>query len=308
MMNIQPRPYAGPDDLNRMKVLAQAGQKVLPHSGYPHIGDLNWWLFYGSRLETLSDIIRLWEDEHGEIIGWQMFDKFNGEYDSAIHPSLRGSDYEAQMIDWAENWVGPRLKTENEPIITFASADDEARIALMDGRGYKGDDALVIFNYNLEGNLPTPKLPEGYRFLEAMHAEYAEKRADVHFNSFNPSRMTSERYTMLMEAPDYNPALDVVVVAPDETFSAFAMCWVDQVTDSGIFEPVGTRKSEQRKGLGKAALWEGLRRMQQCGVHEAHVLTWASDEGNIAFYQAAGFTLVNRIRRYQKQLNETESR
>jgi ribosomal protein S18 acetylase RimI-like enzyme len=64
--------------------------------------------------------------------------------------------------------------------------------------------------------------------------------------------------------------LDIVAIALDQRFAAFATCWVDQGNRVGQFEPVGTAPEFRRQGLGQAVLSEGLRRMQQHGAPVAH--------------------------------------
>jgi ribosomal protein S18 acetylase RimI-like enzyme len=54
--------------------------------------------------------------------------------------------------------------------------------------------------------------------------------------------------------------------------------------------------------LGRAALHEGLRRLKARGVETALVETGADDEGNIAFYQEAGFRITNRLLAYEKAI------
>ena len=60
----------------------------------------------------------------------------------------------------------------------------------------------------------------------------------------------------------YRRDLDLVVVAPEGELAAFCTIWYDDVTRNGYFEPVGTSPSYQRKGLGKAIMSEGLRRLK----------------------------------------------
>src|SRR5262245_26323549 len=105
-----------------------------------------------------------------------------------------------------------------------------------------------------------------------MRAEYADRRADVHFSAFSPgSRMTPEAYRHFMTAPSYDPALDTVVVAPDGRFAAFTMGWTSN--HLGQVEPVGTRAELRRRGLGKAVLLEGLRRFKDRGIQQVLVNT-----------------------------------
>ena len=46
----------------------------------------------------------------------------------------------------------------------------------------------------------------------------------------------------------------------------FTTIWFDDVTRSAYFEPVATVPAHQRRGLGKAVMTEGLRRLQRMGA------------------------------------------
>jgi ribosomal protein S18 acetylase RimI-like enzyme len=56
----------------------------------------------------------------------------------------------------------------------------------------------------------------------------------------------------------------------------------------------------QRKGLGRAALLEGMRRMRARGMTAATALTHTDDAGNVAFYKSVGFQPVTTILKYEK--------
>lgn len=301
-MTIKPRPYAGLDDLEAMKKLVIAGRNATQQRAYIHPGDLDWWLFYGQWQYDWHSIITLWEDERGELAGWQIFSSKACDYDIAIRPDLQDTACGAQMVEWAEAKLLPRAKEEGKPIGTAIYATETTLGQALEARGYRCQPDFTLFGQPLDVELPEPKLPEGFHFLEAMRPDLVDKRADVHFDAFNPAMMTPEKYVAFMQAPGYDPTLDVVVVAPDGRFAAFAMAWVDEETQSGEFEPVGTRHEMQRKGLGKAALHEGLRRMRARGMTYATVCTHTTDEGNMAFYPTAGFKIINTIPRYEKKV------
>lgn len=300
-MHLQPRPYAGLDDLQKMKRLIIEGRKVYPHSSSPHIGDLDWWLYYGAFVnhEPFEETVTLWEDGE-QMMAWTLVEK-KGTYDAVVHPSLRGSEAEFAIYDHTQAQIESRLAGSEFHPGAFVPADEVQRRERLERRGYVGQDYFTFFMQPLDRDLPTPLLPEGFCFIEAMRPEWADRRADVHFNAFSPSRMTAEAYAHFMTAPNYDPSLDVVVAAPDGSFAAFAMCWVDPETGIGSFEPVGTRSTMQRKGLGRAALLEGMRRLRARGMTVATVLTHTDDTGNIAFYEFAGFQPVTTILKYEKK-------
>jgi len=78
-------------------------------------------------------------------------------------------------------------------------------------------------------------------------------------------------YHNIQTAPLYRRDLDLVAVAPDGAVAAFCTIWFDDVTRSAYFEPVATVPAQRRRGLGRALLTEGLRRLQRMGATRAFV-------------------------------------
>jgi mycothiol synthase len=297
------RPYTRAD-LPRLEALQSAFKCHSPASGY-HPGDLNWWLYYGHAEKDPSQYITLWEDDAGALVAWAFYTFEERSADVGIHPRLRGTADEIAILLWVEAALMETTKADPDQaaVTIFAHDDEAARMAHLASRGFTASDELVCFSRDIRAPIPPPVLPEGFRFLDQMDAAYADQRADVHFQAFSPhSMMTGARYRRFMTAPRYDPALDIVVVAPDGRFAAYAMGWNDAESRVSTFEPVGTRPEFQRRGLGRAALLEGMRRMQARGMETATVMASTSVADNSAFYKSAGFTIVSHVRAYKKGL------
>ena len=69
----------------------------------------------------------------------------------------------------------------------------------------------------------------------------------------------------LQSAPLYRRDLDIVAEAPNGEIAAFSTIWYDDWTRSAVCVQVGTAPEHQRRGLGKAVIIEGLRRLQRLG-------------------------------------------
>ena len=78
-------------------------------------------------------------------------------------------------------------------------------------------------------------------------------------------------YRNIQTAPLYRRDLDLVAIAPGGAVASFCTIWFDDVTRSAYFEPVATVPAHQRRGLGKALMTEGLRRLQRMGATRAFV-------------------------------------
>ena len=118
-------------------------------------------------------------------------------------------------------------------------------------------------------------------------------RSWVSWRAFHPDEPDDkyegwEWYRNVQRAPLYRRDLDLVAVAPDGELAGFCTVWFDEATRTAAFEPVGTHPAHQRKGLGKALLAEGLRRVQRLGATLTTVGSYSHAAG--ALYASVGFT------------------
>ena len=99
-------------------------------------------------------------------------------------------------------------------------------------------------------------------------------------------------------APGYNPRLDLL--APDARFGSYCICWFDPQSRTSLFDPLGTRQAHRGKGLGKAVMHEGLRRLRELGVRTALVNAIHDNEAARILYESVGFETINSERLYAK--------
>jgi len=69
----------------------------------------------------------------------------------------------------------------------------------------------------------------------------------------------------------YRRDLDIVAVAPDDQVVAYCVLWYDDVTRTGLFDPVAVMPEYQQRGLGRAILVEAMRRAKNMGATLATV-------------------------------------
>src|SRR5260370_42434798 len=95
-----------------------------------------------------------------------------------------------------------------------------------------------------------------------------------------------------MHTPGFHLDRELIVVAPDGRFAAFLVYWIDPISKSGLFEPVGRHPDFQRRGVTKALMYEGLRRMAAQGMTMAIVVHEAprKNPASTALYRSVGFT------------------
>ena len=306
MSEISHRPYAGLSDLYAMKDTLTANWRA-GYASY-HRGDLDWWLLPEELGVPPEEMIEIWFTAKGNCLGWVVFLEARAEYDVVMHPDWRGSALERELLRWA----GARLtaaarqhsktrvralRCRKTRVCAFVFADNRFQRAVLREMGYTEADDVILYSQPLSPQpLPPIALPTGFHWLPPMRVEWAAARAAAHADAFHPSKISPAAYRRFMRnAPDYEGELDVVAVAPDGQHAAFAMVWLDEENALGLFEPVGTRRAYQRRGLGRAVLREGLRRMCARGMTQAIVGCDANNEGTQAFYRGAGFREQTRI-------------
>lgn len=130
-----------------------------------------------------------------------------------------------------------------------------------------------------------------------------EAYVQLHRAVFESKSMTVEWRTRTLRRPEYRADLDLVAVAPDGRLVAFCICWL--ATDaggkpSGQIEPLGVQEGFRQLGLGRAILFEGLRRLDSCGADKTHVETDKHRNAALKLYEAAGFRPLRDVLVYRK--------
>jgi len=176
---------------------------------------------------------------------------------------------------------------------------------LLRANGYERRREGHVYNhmYRELDDLAEPRLPDGYRLRAVRGEEDLLARVDVHRVVWAPSRVVPESYARLTREWPYRADLDHVVEAPDGTFAAFCLSWLDPDNAVGLFEPVGTHPHHRRRGLGTAVCLGALAGLRESGARTAVVASL--DPGDATgLYETVGFRTVTRHVPYGKKSTE----
>jgi ribosomal protein S18 acetylase RimI-like enzyme len=277
------RPYRDHADLLQMQQLAcELWRRQGPLASI-HIGDLPWRMY--QHLDRLSrDRVELWLDD-GVVVGWGWLDVGDSELDLEVHPERL--DLAAEIVEWADARSVWQLETEAE------------RVGEIERAGYtRRDDHWYEHMIRSLDDLPSSEVPVGYR-LHAMDAGDLARRVEVHRAAFAPSRVVVESYRAVTQAFPYRAALDHVVEAPDGTYAAFALGWIDVDNRVGELEPVGTHPAHRRRGLAAAVSLAALHALRDAGAKTGLVY---SNGGSAAtrVYERIGFESRARHVRFER--------
>lgn len=282
-MKLTFRSYQTEDDFWRMREFLR--QVFL-------LNDRREWSWHVARLEyarwhsclncahvRLEDVVFLWEVK-GQIVAILMPDGGPGEAHLLAHPTWRTPELEEEMIIVAEKRLAAADQDGVRRLYVWAPAQDQLRQQILSRRGYsKGQSPEYQWRRRLEAPLPAALVPPGYVIrslgdgLELLERCYASglgfHEGDIAVAVDN--RNDSAWYRNIQTAPLYRRDLDLVAIAPDGAVAAFCTLWFDDVTRSALFEPVATIPAHQRRGLARALLIEGMRRVQRMGATLAFV-------------------------------------
>jgi predicted N-acetyltransferase YhbS len=156
--------------------------------------------------------------------------------------------------------------------------------------------------FDIPDPMPPPDLPPGYRLSDLSQDGDMKKVHRLLFRGFDngdepPEGGLADR-RMMQSAPNFEPAHNIVIVGPDGEYASYGGIWFEPVNRIAYVEPVATDPDYRRRGLGRAAVMEGIRRCAQLGASVAYV------GSNQLFYLAMGFTEHYQTTVWSKEWSE----
>jgi len=187
-----------------------------------------------------------------------------------------------------------------------AFADQTERRQELEQAGYasqaeSGEDAWSKVWMERSGQMDVPNypLPTGFTLRPLAGASEVEDYVKLHQAFFETKNMTTEWRMRTLRQPDRKPEMDVVVVAPDGRLVTFCIGWIYQNKGGGYFgqiEPLGCHADFRKRGLGRVALCETLRRLQQHGAESVFVETDNYRDRAFRLYENVGFRVIREAR------------
>ena len=129
-------------------------------------------------------------------------------------------------------------------------------------------------------DVPAP--PAGYT-VRSVRDDELSARVDVHRAAWDPHSLpwhpdhrpayppearsghSVEMYDRVRRAWMYDPALDLVAVAPDGSLAGCCIVWLDERTQVAEIEPLGVVPAHRRRGVAQALCHEATRRVAEAG-------------------------------------------
>jgi mycothiol synthase len=277
------RPYQSEDDYWRMR---QFLRDVFMLNGRLercwHVARLEyarWHTCLNCANVTLNQVVHLWEAGL-QVAAILMPDGGKGEAHFLLHPEFKTRALKLEMLKVAEQHLYATREDGSCTLLLWVHQTDGELQELLISHGYRKEDFPEHqWRRDLDKPIPDVPLAPGYTIrslgdgLELLERCYASglgfHEGDIKIAVENRNDPTW--YRNIQTAPLYRRDLDLVAVAPDGAIAAFCTIWFDDVTRTAYYEPVATVPAHQRKGLGKAIMTEGLRRLQCMSATRAFV-------------------------------------
>jgi ribosomal protein S18 acetylase RimI-like enzyme len=301
-MVLRSRQFAGAPDIAPLADWVRGLRSPEHATDYPSAIDLPQLLSLPNNQATT----RVWFDG-GETLGYAFVDvfrtlRFELDWEQAT-PEL-----EAAIVAWGDECLA-KFETAEPPSQLLATAHeaDAVRLAFFDRHGFtRLDDSIVHLERPLAAPIAARQLPAGFGMRQVAGEREAAELATLHREAFGTPHMTTERRLALMRAAHYDPALDLVVIAPGGALAAYGLGSVSAEENvltgrnACYTDLFATHPAYRGRGLARVLLAALLGSLQARGYDTAKLNT--SSE-NMPMQRAAmgqGFQIASRTLRFAR--------
>jgi GNAT superfamily N-acetyltransferase len=237
-----------------------------------------------------EEVTTIWETPGGEI-GAVLHPIVTGELRLHVHPHRRSLDLEDEMFATGEEGLARVDEAGQRSVYLGVDEEDILRKQALTRRRYARHDFTSHKWYrDLGVALQEAPIPLGYVIRSMGDIDEHPVRSWASWRAFH-SDEPDEDYDgdwswiqNIQSAPLYRRDLDLVAVAPGGEIASFCTIYYDDVTRAAVCVLVGTAVEYQRRGLGKAVMVEGLRRLHRMGC--TRVFATAYDPPADALYSS----------------------
>ncbi|MCB0072470.1 MAG: GNAT family N-acetyltransferase [Caldilineaceae bacterium] len=277
MFSVHMRGYAGEEDYWRIRAFLR--DLFLLNNRREicwHVVRWDYWRWPG--VESWGDgpldgRVFIWKDEDGRIAA-VLNPEGHGQAFLQVHPGRHTPSLATDMLAVAEEALAVVDGQGRRRLTVWADAGDTLLQALLARRGYAVSAGTEHrHRRDLTRPVETAALPDGFTVRPLGDVDELPARAWYSWKAFNPAtpeeeyaKLGWEWYLDIQRCPLYRRDLDLVVVAPNGELASFCGVWFDDTTRSAVIEPVGTYGPYQRRGLARAVILEGMRRVQRLGA------------------------------------------
>jgi ribosomal protein S18 acetylase RimI-like enzyme len=240
----------------------------------------------------------LWEEADGTPVAYALMAPPSTALTFQVHPHARGSGLETQILTWAMAGAQEQARQRGRTFSLWCRCHESEteRRTLLEGAGFRPLPARDLRLVRpLDIPLPVAHLPTDFILRGGVYGEELEQYQELHRAVFDGIGMVLDYH----QSPGYQPDLDVIAVDAAGTFAAFCLCELHQVADSsgeytvGEIGVIGTRPTQQRRGLGRALLLTGMHRLKERGATSVFLETEQAETQALRLFTSLGFQRVS---------------
>lgn len=247
------------------------------------------------QLPEVRPNICLWhQDDH--LIAFAYVDNYDNLW-FALDPACLASPVPSEIVAWGLACLRRRNQSGATGLTLDAvcRADDHQRLALLEKFGFvRGEERSLQYSRSLNEPVQVIPCPPGFQLRSVRGEEEVDDLVTLHRAAFGTDQMTVAQRLAIMRAPQYDPSLDLVAVAPGGELAGFCTGGIDpSIPTCGTTDPVGVHPGYRRLGLGKALLSAALQALKARGVK---TVTFGTSSQNLPMRrlgEAARFVVVS---------------
>jgi mycothiol synthase len=238
----------------------------------------------------------VWRDRGQETAAYCIL--LEGDTYASLVFETRGAEIQLleEVIAWGVETCAVFYTGAADALNAGAGEAQTARIAALERQGFiRLPENGVRMERDLRAPIPSAALPTGYGLRGSRGEDESAAWVALHRAAFGTQNMTLDDRQAMLSQPDYDMELDLVATAPSGELAAYVFCSFDRAViaasglNAGFTDPVGTHPDHQRRGLAKALLLEGLRRLRQRGMDFARLSTTSANLAMQAAARSAGY-------------------
>lgn len=270
------RPYRSEDDFWRIRSFLREVfllNDCLEHSW--HVARLDYWRWHlvlnCQFCAPLDQVTTLWETADGQLAA-VLHPIVTGELRLHVHPHFRTLALEDAILAQGEQQLFATDEDGHPWVHLGVDAHDVLRHEALTRRGYRRSQG---WSHRWQRDLadPLPEVPAlaGYtiRSMGGLDEHPARSLASWRaFHSDEPEASYDGDWSWfgnVQAAPLYRRDLDIVAATNQGEIASFCTIYYDDCTRSAVCVLVGTAAAHWRRGLGKAVMKEGMRRLRAMG-------------------------------------------
>jgi len=250
-------------------------------------------------------LTRLWEDERGQLMAYALIAQPGSSLTFQVHPRARGQGLEEAILTWGLAQMQALAHARGVPRELWCRCheSEHERRRVLEAAGFRPlfePDLRLI--HALATPVPLVPFPHGYSLKLGVTQAELDAYQELHRVVFDGVSINMEYH----ESSFYQPELDLVAVEESGQFAAFCQCELKQVTDQqserlvGEVGLIGTRPDLTRRGLGRALLLTGLRRLQEGGATSVYLETSELNVLAQRLFTSVGFVQISTWQWYAK--------